>query len=128
MLLGPYDVINPRTTAYPAKLRAYIRECEKIITRQKAAAARLDGGREAGLMQKLLRWLEHMHATQVAELDRVEKINTKPLRSAVSDDPGPPRSYANAPDTDAAKMRIVTRRPAAGGTMIDRAGNIFEPR
>jgi hypothetical protein len=71
-------MINPRTTAYAAKLRTYIRECEKIITRQKAAAARLGGdGREADLAQKLLRWLEHMRATQVAELARVENIKAK---------------------------------------------------
>ena len=126
MLLGPCAVIKPRT-AYPAKLRTYIRECEKIITRQKAAAARLGGdGREADLTQRLLRWLEHMHATQLAELARVEKIKTKPTRPAVSDDPSPPRSYANAPNNDAAETRVFTRRPVAGGAMIDRARNIFD--
>ena len=118
---------NHTTTAYPAKLRTYIRECEKIITRQKATAARLGGdGREADLTQKLVRWLEHMHATQVAELVRVEKIKTKPTRSAVSGDPGPPRSYANAPDTDAAEMRIPTRRPVTSGAIIERARQIFD--
>ena len=118
---------NHRITAYPAKLRTYIRECEKIITLQKAAAARLGGdGGEAGLTQKLLRWLEHMHATQVAELARVEKIKTKRSRSAVYGDPGPPRGHANAPDTDAAETRVFTRRPAAGSAMIDRARQIFD--
>ena len=124
---------NHRITAYPAKLRTYIRECEKIITLQKAAAARLGGdGREAGLTQKLLRWLEHMHATQVAELARVEKIKTKPQRAhrptrpAASGDPGPSRTTNSALNTDGAEARVVTRRPIVGDGMIERARNIFD--
>ena len=126
---------NPMATDYLAKLRAYIREVEKIIARQEAAAARLNGNK-ADLTQKLLRWLEHMQATQVAELARVEKIKTKsqrahrPTRPAVSCDPGPSRKatnpYANAPDTDAAEARVVTRRPTVGGAIIERARNIFD--
>ena len=116
---------NPRTTDYLAQIRTYIREVEKIIARQEAAAARLNGNK-ADLTQKLLRWLEHMQGTQVAELARVEKIKTKPSRSAVYGDPGPPRGHANAPDTDAAETRVFTRRPAAGSAMIDRARQIFD--
>ena len=67
-----------------------------------------------------------MHGTQVAELARVEKIKTKPSRTAVFGDPGPPRSYANALDTDAAETRVFTRRPATGSAMIDRARQIFD--
>jgi hypothetical protein len=126
---------NPRTTDYLAKLRTYIREVEKIIARQKAGAARLNGNK-ADLTQKLLRWLEHMQATQVAELARVEKTKAKsqrahqPTRPAASGDRGPSRNAtnprANAPDTDTAETRIVTRRPTVGGAMIDRARNIFD--
>jgi hypothetical protein len=126
---------NPRATDYLAKLRTYIREVEKIIARQKAAAARLDSDK-ADLTQKLLRWLEHMQATQVAELARVEKIKTKsqrahrPTRPATSGDPGPSRKatnpHANAPETVTAETRIVTRRSTVGGAMIDRARDIFD--
>jgi len=96
---------NPRTTDYLLKVRTYIRECEKIITRQKAAAARSgDDGSEADLTQKLLRWLEHMRATQVAELARVEKINAKsqhaqwPTHPAASGRLGKSRSRKFAQD------------------------------
>jgi hypothetical protein len=122
---------NPRTTDYPAKLRTYIREVEKIIARQEAAAARLNGNK-ADLTQKLLRWLEHMQASQVAELARVEKIKTKsqrahrPTRPAAYSDPGPSRTTNSALNIDTAETRIVTRRPAVGGGIIDRARNIFD--
>jgi hypothetical protein len=126
---------NPRTTDYLAKLRTYIREVEKVIARQKATAARLNGDK-ADLTQKLLRWLEHMQATQVAELARVEKIKTKSQRAhwstrpVTSSDPGPLRKAtnpcANAPDTVSAETRVVTRRPTVGGPMIDRARDIFD--
>jgi len=66
----------PFKTDYVSKLRTYIRETEQIIAQQKAAAAGLEG-EKADLAQKLLRWLEHMRATQVAELSRVEKIETQ---------------------------------------------------
>src|SRR6516225_2128780 len=110
---------NPRTTDYLAQIRTYIREVEKIIARQEAAAARLNGNK-ADLTQKLLRWLEHMQATQVAELARVEKIITKsqrthrPTRPAASGDPGPSRTTNSALNTNAAAARVVTRRPAIG--------------
>jgi hypothetical protein len=118
---------NPRATDYLAKLRTYIREVEKIIARQKAAVARLNGDK-TDLTQKLLRWLEHMQATQVAELARVEKIKTKsqrahrPTRPAASGDPGPSRTTNSALN----EARVVTRRPAVGGPMIDRARDIFD--
>ena len=66
----------PVKTDYVSKLRTYIRETEQIIAQQKAIAAGLEGDK-ADLAQKLLRWLEHMRATQVAELSRVEKIETQ---------------------------------------------------
>ena len=122
---------NPRTTDYLAKLRTYIREVEKIIARQKAAAARLNGDK-ADLTQRLLRWLEHMQASQMAELARVEKIITKsqrthrPTRPATSGDPGPSRTTNSALNTDAAEARIVTRRPTVGVAIVDRARNIFD--
>ena len=122
---------NPSTTDYLAQIRTYIREVEKIIAREKAAAARLNGNK-ADLTQKLLRWLEHMQATQVAELARVEKINTKsqrphrPARPAASGDHGPSRTTNSALNIDTAETRIVTRRPAVGGGIIDRARNIFD--
>ena len=122
---------NPSTTDYLAQIRTYIRELEKIIARQEAAAARLNGNK-ADLTQNLLRWLEHMQATQVAELARVEKINTKsqrahrPARPAASGDPGPSRTTNSALNTDAAEARVVTRRPTIGGGMIERARNIFD--
>ena len=62
----------PVKTDYVSKLRTYIRETEQIIAQQKAALAGLEG-EKADLAQKLLRWLEHMQATQVAELARVER-------------------------------------------------------
>ena len=117
---------NPRTTDYLAKLRAYIR-----IARQKAAAAKLNGDK-ADLTQKLLRWLEHMQASQMAELARVEKIITKsqrthrPTRPAASGEPGPSRTTNAALNTDAAEARIVTRRPTVGVAIVDRARNIFD--
>ena len=64
------------TTDYVSRLRSYIRESEELIACQKAAAANLQGDK-ADLSQKLIRWLEHTHATQVAELARVEKITPK---------------------------------------------------
>jgi hypothetical protein len=74
-----------------------------------------------------------MQATEVAELARVEKIKTKSQRAHWStrpSDPGPSRkatnSCANAPDTDTAEARLVTRRPTVGGSMIERARNIFD--
>ena len=116
---------NPSTTDYLDQIRTYIREVEKIIARQKAAAARLNGDK-ADLTQKLLRWLEHMQATQVAELARVEKIKTESQRAhpPTRPDPGPSRTTNSALDTDAA-ARVVTRR-AVGGGMIERARNIFD--
>ena len=122
---------NPRTTDYLAQIRTYIREVEKIIARQKAGAARLNGNK-ADLTQKLLRWLEHMQATQVAELARVEKIKAKsqrahrPARPAASGDPGPSRTTNSALNTDTAETRIVTRRPTVGVAIVDRARNIFD--
>ena len=122
---------NPSTTDYLAQIRTYIRELEKIIARQEAAAARLNGNK-ADLTQKLLRWLEHMQASQVAELARVEKIKTKPQRAhrptrpAASGDPGPSRTTNSALNTDGAEARVVTRRPAIGGGIIERARNIFD--
>ena len=66
----------PFKTNYISKLRTYIRDVEEIIAQEKATAAKLEGDK-ADLAQKLLRWLEHMHATAVAELARVEKIEPK---------------------------------------------------
>jgi hypothetical protein len=118
---------NPRTTDYLAKLRTYIREVEKIIARQKAAAARLNGDK-ADLTQRLLRWLEHMQASQMAELARVEKIITKsqrthrPTRPAASGDPGPSMTTNSALNTNAAEARVVTRRPAIGSGISNGRG------